>query len=244
MWRRCLDILAQGIDSDGRPSAIVPTDVPSSLYGQAMHLPMSIREYYMATGDRSLIVDTADALRRYLAYCESNMTREDLFVAPSWSWHWVDWAPLDHRAYSLPVNALLVMACMDAERLAGVIGDRALATVASRIAARVRRAIAAFYDNKAGAFRSHIEPRTKLDIPPLKPNSLTSELAKTLTHNVHGNVLAAVAGCGTAAREAVGACARGGAFRAGRRARQRDRHGLRGHTPVAALRRPGTARPR
>jgi hypothetical protein len=198
MWRRCLDLIAQGIDSDGRPSGVVPTEVPSSLYGQAMHLPVSIHEYYMATGDRSLVADAAPAIGRYLALCEKHVTGEDLFVPPAWSWFWEDWAPIDKRPYSLPINALLVLCCDAAGRLAAIAGDSGLAALAARISRRVRRAISRFYDAKRRAFRSHIEPRKKLVLPPLKPNSRASALPMTVTHNVHGNVLAAVTGCGTA----------------------------------------------
>jgi len=201
MWRRCLALIAEGIDSDGRPSAVVPTDVPSSLYGQAMHLPISIRDYYMATGDRSLLIETAAALRRYLEFCARYMTREDLFIPPTWSWHWLDWAPIDNRPYSLPVNALLVLSCDASAQIARVIGDKGLASVASKIGPVVRRAIARFYDAKARAFRSHIEPRTRLTLPPFKPNSRSTEVAMSVMHGVHGNVLAALGACGTAAMQ-------------------------------------------
>ena len=56
MWRRCLALVAEGIDCDGRPSAVVPTDVPSSLYGQAMHLPVSIRNTTWRPGTGRYVV--------------------------------------------------------------------------------------------------------------------------------------------------------------------------------------------
>ena len=199
MWRRCLDLIAQGIDAQGRPSAVVPTDVPSSLFGQAMVLPVALDEYYMATADDSLLRSSADALARYLSQCERHVTADDLFVTPSWAWHWVDWAPIDQRHYSLPVNALLVLACDASERIADAVGDSPLAAQAARLGRRVRKALSAFYDPKRRAFRTHIAPRTRLVIPPLKPNSLTSAVAISVTHGVHGNVLAALAGAGTIA---------------------------------------------
>ncbi len=199
MWRRCLDLIGQGVDPEGRPAAIVPTDVPSSLFDQTMHWVLSIREYYMATGDETLLDATAAPLRRYLSMCARHVTKDNVFVPPAWSWHWLDWAPIDKRPYSLPVNALLVMACDAACHIAGVTGDNKMRRVASGMGKNIRKAIGAFWDPREEAFRSHIAPKTRLVMPALKPNSRTPESSMAITHNVHSNILATVAGCGTPA---------------------------------------------
>jgi hypothetical protein len=199
MWRHCLDLIGQGIDPDGRPSAVVPADIPSSLFGQTMYWVISAGEYYRATADASLPAGIAGPLQRYLRQCRQNMMAEDLFVPPAHSWHWVDWAPIDNREYSLPANALLAMACQEAAGMAKVIGDRALGKLASDIRRRLLRAIPRFFDKKAQAFRSRIEPRRKLNLPPGRLSNRSSDLAKSLSHNVYANVLAYRCGAGTAA---------------------------------------------
>jgi hypothetical protein len=198
-WRYCLDLVGQGIDPDGRPSAVVPTDVPSSLFCQTMFWVISLYEYYMATGDAAVLADCAGALSRFLNCCRQNLTAENLFVPPAYSWHWLDWAPIDKRPYSMPINALLVLASDAAVRIAAGIGNRPLLNLAGDLARRLRLAIPSFFDHRQRAFRSHLEPRKKLNLQPEKPNSRTSDLAKTLSHNIYSNILPALAGCGAPA---------------------------------------------
>ena len=197
MWRHCLDLIAQGVDADGRPSAVVPSDIPSSLFCQQMHWVMSIFEYYLVTGDKTLLQSVDPAVYRYMKHCAEFITKDGLFVPPGHSWHWLDWAEVDKRPYSLPINGLLVLASDAAVNISKVTGNRELSRSAKITALRLRKAIPAFYDKKEKAFRSHIKPKSKLLLATERPSSATGEVAKSLTHNIHSNVLAARANCGS-----------------------------------------------
>jgi hypothetical protein len=146
-----------------------------------------------------LLVATNAALFRFLNECARHITDENLFVPPSYSWHWLDWAPVDKRPYSLPINALLSLACQRAEEIAIVVGDPALRRLVSRMAKSLNKAISAFFDPQAQAFRSHIEPQKRLTMAPMRPGSRTSEESTRFHHNVHGNVFATLAGAGSPA---------------------------------------------
>ncbi|MCE5272514.1 hypothetical protein LLH00_14640 [bacterium] len=201
MWRNCLSLIALGVDSQGNPAAVVPTDCPSPLMDQSMHWVVSCWEYYLAGGDISLLREVEAPLARFLGLCEHGLTAEDLYVPPGYSWHYVDWAVLDKRPYSLPVNALLLRAAQYAGRIAQALGSEPLAALAGRIGARLRPALGRFFSPEERAFLSRIEPRQPLRLPPSKPNSVNPK-GPIPRANLHGNVLCIVTGCGTEAQRA------------------------------------------
>ncbi|GEM_PF-2848261 len=199
MWQRCNNLIIDGIDPDGRPSAVVPADIPSSLYDQTMHWVLSLEEYHMATGDGSLLIEAADPLARLLRRCEQNMTADDLFVPPAESWHWLDWAAIDKRPYSLPVNALLALTAKAAMRIAEVVGHELLRTIAVNIHRRLVRSIPEFFDASRQAFRSQQSPRRPLHLPLERNNNRTTDIARRNTHSLHANLYSAMTGFGGAA---------------------------------------------
>ncbi len=94
MWRHCLELVAQGIDADGIPNAVVPAGYSFMvLIDQALYWVHSCKEYYWATGDRAFLAQQAPAIQRLLHFCQQHMTGDNLFIPPSFAWHWVDWAP-------------------------------------------------------------------------------------------------------------------------------------------------------
>ena len=199
MWRRCNSLIIDGIDPDGRPSAVVPADIPSSLYDQTMHWVLSLEDYHLATGDASLLTDAADPLTRLLRRCEQNMTADDLFIPPAESWHWLDWAAIDKRPYSLPVNSLLALTAGTAMRIAGITGHAPLGALAANIHRRLGRSIPAFFDARRQAFRSQQSPRRPLRLPLERDNNRTTDIARRNTHSLHANLYSAMTGFGSAA---------------------------------------------
>ena len=199
MWRRCNQLIMDGIDPEGRPSAVVPADVPSSLYDQTLHWILSLEDYYMATGDRSVLAEAADPLTRLFERCRRNMTDEDLFIPPADSWHWLDWAPIDKRPYSLPVNALLALAAGAATRIAGIITHAQLGEVAGGIHRRLSRSIPLFFDVDRQAFRSRRPPRHALRLPLERDNNRTTDVAQRNSHSVHASLYSAMTGFGSLA---------------------------------------------
>ncbi len=199
MWRNCLNLIALGVDSQGNPAAVVPTDCPSPLMDQTMHWVASCWEYYLASGDISLLQEVEAPLARFLGLCARGLTGEGLYVPPGYSWHYVDWAVLDKRPYSLPVNALLLRAAQYARRIANSIDSQPLESVAGLIETTLRPALGRFFSPQDKAFLSRIEPKEPLRLPPSKPNSVNPK-GPIPRANLHGNVLCIVTGCGTEAQ--------------------------------------------
>ncbi len=200
MWRRCLALIAQGVDEDGIPSAIVPAR-PSfmSLFDQTMAWVMSCWDYYLASGDLSLLQEVAAPMERFLRLCARQMTPEGLFVPPEYSWHWVDWAPIDKRPYALAVNAMLLVAAQAAQKIGDSLASEGLRSCAAEIIARLEQALPLFYDEERGCYRAHLPPRKPLLISqPLGwPGGAPGE---AVTHNLHGNALLLWAGLGSEER--------------------------------------------
>ena len=202
MWRHCLSLIAQGIDEAGNPCSVVPAHQSFlCIFDQAMLWLVSCREYYMATDDVSLLEEITPAIERFLALCERHITTEDLFVPPTWSWHWVDWAPIDKRAYSLPVNTLLLLAANTATKIAATVEHPGLQELAYRIGNRLRPQIAAFYDRQAGAFSARLEPGVAVSREHPRSSMKMENPARPAdhpaAHGIHGNILACLTGCGS-----------------------------------------------
>lgn len=190
MWRRCLALIAQGIDQDGIPHAVVPHGPTGAvLMDQSFYFVVSCLDYVKATGDRTLAAEVASAIGRMLARCRSGLTAEGLYVPPAWSWHWVDWAPIPKEAYSLPINALLLLAAE-----AGVALGVDETCGAGEIAGRLRQSLPRFWDAAAGCFANRVEPC--VDVGP--QGTFNPHAMPPLSHGLHGNALALLAGIGTA----------------------------------------------
>jgi len=194
MWRRCLSLIGQGIDSDGIPSAVVPAQKTYMiLFDQAFTWVRSCLKYCEASKDLSLLEEVSPKITSLLYLCEKHITEEDLFSPPDYSWHFVDWAPIDKRPYSLPVNALLIMAADAGEKIGSLVNNENLERLSLRIANRLRNAAQSFYSEEDKAFITHIEP--KEEIP---HNSFGFiEAHQKLRCVIHGNSLAITAKIGT-----------------------------------------------
>jgi hypothetical protein len=196
MWRRCLALIAQGIDEQGYPKSVVPSDTSfMCLVDQAHVWLISCLRYAEATGDDSLTAEIADAAHRLIAMCAAHVTADGLYAPPPSSWHFVDWAPIDRRPYSLPANALLVVAADAAAKLGQRIGHADLLREATALAETLRPNLAAFYEDAEGSFRSHLAAATE-------PRHVARVFSgpETVPYAIHGTVLAVLAGAGTPAQ--------------------------------------------
>jgi alpha-L-rhamnosidase len=196
MWRHCLKLVAMGIDQDGNPAAVVPTDCPSPLMGQTMHWVTSSYEYFLATGEKSLLEEIEEPLVRFLRLCKSGITAENLYIPPGYSWHWVDWASIDKRPYSLPINGLLLWASQYAVKIGSAVGSNRLKTLAGDMQKSLAKGISSFFSPGEKAFLSRIEPKLPLSLPPVKPNSVNPK-GPLPEANIHGNILSIITGCGS-----------------------------------------------
>lgn len=194
MWRRCLLLISEGIDSDGIPSAVVPAQQSFMImFDQAFSWVRSCLKYYEASGDIFLLEEVADKIYRLLARCKKHITDENLFSPPDYSRHWVDWAPIDKRPYSLPINALLILAADSGEKIGELVNDKNLSGVSLKIATRLRKGAQRFYSKDEKAFITHIEPKEEISY-----NSFGFvEAHQEKKCVIHGNSLAISAKIGT-----------------------------------------------
>jgi len=203
MWRRCLILIAQGIDEDGIPKSIVPSEYSyMCLFDQAFGWVCSCMEYYMMSGDVQFLEETAGPIERFIRQCEKYMTREDLFCPPDYSWYWVDWAPIDKTPYSLPINCLFLLAVDIAASIAEEIQSEILYDLAHNLTIRLRSAINRFYDDEMKCYKARIKPEMPLPSGNPMNNYMTGK--EIPAHNIHGNALACLSKCGSA-RERHGA---------------------------------------
>ncbi|MBI3944468.1 MAG: hypothetical protein HY321_00965 [Armatimonadetes bacterium] len=205
LWRRCLALVGQGVDEDGIPRAVVPSDFSNHvLVDQTLEWVASCRHYHLASGDAGLLEEVAAPLLRLLRLCELHMTPEDLFVPPDYGWHWVDWSGFDRRPYSLPVNGMLLRAAQCAAAIGGALGHAALAETGERVARRLGAAIPRFFDEEGGCFRTRIAPeipsvmeRRPVAIAPLEKYNQEAAAGRLPGHDLHSNALACLTGSGT-----------------------------------------------
>ncbi len=194
LWRRSLAVLAQTTDPDGAVHSIgAARNVPHTLADQTCFYVINCLEYAKAAGDVSLLCETAPVLERFLLMLESGMTDDGLLLYPARSWHFVDWAGIDRRPYSLPFNCLALLAARAMTEIASLIGEPERGEVGKRLAARLERSLTRFYDPEAGCFLCHIEPT----VPPPPYNTFGFKESDTeFPHGLHANIFALWAGIG------------------------------------------------
>ena len=181
--------------ADGVPRTVVPAGQSfMALFDQALLWVRSCDRFWEATGDAAFREAIVPATTRLLERCRQEITADGLFVPPAFSWHWVDWAPLDKRPYSLAVNALLLLAAHHAVSLAQ--GDERLTKTCAALMQHLEPNLVRFYDINCGCFRAHLPPNADL---PAQAGPFADSGAG-LAHDLHGNALACLAGVGTAAQ--------------------------------------------
>ena len=198
MWRHCLELVAQGIDADGIPNAVVPAGYSFMvLIDQALYWVHSCKEYYWATGDRAFLARQAPAIQRLLHFCKQHMTEDGLFIPSSFAWHWVDWAPLNKQPYSMPINGLLLLAAQAANALANEAQGQfgALQALSQALCDQLCASLLAFYDAQENCFRAHLPAGG--DHPVSSINRSTP-----VTFDLHSNALACLTGLGSPAQRA------------------------------------------
>jgi len=196
MWRRCLVLIAQGVDEDGIPKAVVPSEYTyMSLFDQAFHWVHSCWEYYLVSGDYSFLEEVVQPIDRLIKLSNSYITVEGLFNPPEYSWHWVDWAPINKKPYSLPINCLLLLASDATSNMAKAVSHDALNLTTQTISEKLRNGISRFYDNEGDCFKASIEP--KVSLPDGNPMNYYGNEGIEIKYDLHGNSLACLTKCGT-----------------------------------------------
>ncbi len=162
MWRNSMLSIGRSIDKFGIPKSLAIPGSDVVLMDQNLIWVHYCLEYYRCTGDLEFIKQVYEPVFKMLGYCESCVTEEDLFIPPMGTWHYIDWAKVNKLPYSLPVNALYILACDAASAMAKLLGYDAEEQEFSARANRVRLACNSFFDQKEGAFLCHIDPKTEI----------------------------------------------------------------------------------
>ena len=193
MWRNVLKLIFQGIDPDGIPKAVVPSEYSNMcLYDQTFTAVANINDYYMASGDDTLLADVRDAIFRFLQNCQGLLTNDGLFVPPDFSWHFVDWANIDKTPYSLPINALLYRAADSTKHWAAVIDDDSLLTLANDITATMQGPMQQFFDAEKGRFSCTVAPTVNI----VRHDTFSPGLYESsFDYSIHANSLALYLDC-------------------------------------------------
>lgn len=193
MWRANLSLILDSIDETGHPTSIAVSAIRHSLFDQELFFVMNLLDYAKATGDFSLIIERIAQIIAFMRLMYSGITDENLYSHPKECWHFIDWAEIDKRPYSLPINCLLILAAEASIELAGIAGSDELRQIAQSTISRVRPELERFYDKDRGCFICHIEPKTELEYN----DFLFKESDKNTPDGLHANIFALAARAGT-----------------------------------------------
>ncbi len=162
MWKRSMVDIARAISPEGIPLTLaVPGDY--TLFDQNLIWVDYCLQYYTYTQDLDFVKEVFPSICRMLDYCDEWVTEENLYIPPMFSWHYIDWAKIDKRPYSLPVNALYIIANTAAEKLAKILENQEYSEIFKARAERIRLASVKFFDDNKQAFICHVEPKLALD---------------------------------------------------------------------------------
>lgn len=151
VWKESLRLIGEGITSDGVPCAVVPAEVSHiALTDQTFAWISSLEDYYMISGDRKFIREMRTGVMNFLRLMRQYTGENGLFAPPQWSWHFIDWAQVDRRPWSLAVNAMLYTALVSANNL---YKDK----FTGEFAELVKSGLMKFWDDKKGYFINHLD---------------------------------------------------------------------------------------
>lgn len=193
MWRANLALILDSIDETGHPTSIAVSDIKHSLFDQELFFVINLLDYTKSTGDEGLIIEHYLQIFAFMKLMNSGITDENLYSHPKECWHFIDWAEIDKRPYSLPINCLLILAAEASVELARIAGNDGLRQIAQNIISRVRPGLERFYDKDRECFICRIEPKTALEYN----DFLFKESDRNTPDCLHANIFALAARAGT-----------------------------------------------
>lgn len=151
VWKESLRLIGEGINDDGVPCAVVPAEVSHlTLVDQTFSWINSLEQFFMISGDEKFIGEMRNGVMKFLRLMREYVNDEGLFAPPLWSWHFIDWAEVDRRPWSLAVNAMLYAALISANKL---YRDK----FTGEFAELVKSGLMKFWDDKKGYFINHLD---------------------------------------------------------------------------------------
>lgn len=120
LQRQFLTQVAEGQRNDGLARMVSPGDIPTT----AITIPdysllwiLGLDRFLESTGDLLLVERVMPEIERTLSWFERASMGEAL-VSDVPEWHFIEWADVDRRGWSMPINALYCGALRSAARLA------------------------------------------------------------------------------------------------------------------------------
>lgn len=122
LQRQFLTQVAEGQRPDGLARMVSPGDIPAT----AITIPdytllwvIGVDRYLQASGDCELVERLLPHIELALAWFE-RMAGGGMLVRDMPEWHFIEWADVDRRGWSMPLNALYCGALQSAARLAEI----------------------------------------------------------------------------------------------------------------------------
>ncbi|MBO5667664.1 MAG: hypothetical protein J6S43_00895, partial [Lentisphaeria bacterium] len=156
VWKESLRLIGENISADGIPAAVVPAGVSHLvLVDQTFCWINSLEQYFMISGDENFIREMHLPVMNFLRLMRQFTTEQGLFAPPLWSWHFIDWAEVDLRPWSLAINAMLYSALISAERLSG--SSENDGKFLSEFRELSQCGLSYFWDEEKGYYRNHLD---------------------------------------------------------------------------------------
>jgi len=123
---------------------------------------MTVWDYYFQTGDKSLIAEQADRIRRALSYFEDITAANGLLPYDNRYWLFLDWADIFKQGYPTVYNIFYFWALKTAAKLFDLIGEHEEAARYRALGRAVRAAIMThLFDARTATFYGGLDFRGK-----------------------------------------------------------------------------------
>jgi alpha-L-rhamnosidase len=163
LHRRFLLAAAEGQRADGLLRMFFPGDIAP----EAVTIPdytllwiIGAERYFVQSGDLATIEQIVPAIERALAWFD-RLRGTDILLGEVPLWHFIEWADLDRRGRSAPINILLAGALKAAASLARFCRRPTLAGRWRKQAASIGRALdRSHWDEERGVYVDSVDPLT------------------------------------------------------------------------------------
>lgn len=122
---------------------------------------MSIRDYYLFTGDRTIIAEVFPKVKRLIDWFEAHKDAFGLLTDLP-HWNFIDWTAGELKGTITAQNCLYYKALVDASELATLVGDNDSATAFSTRAEELKSAInSRLFDKSRGMYAEYYSEKDK-----------------------------------------------------------------------------------
>jgi len=196
LHRQFLDQICEGQRPDGLARMVSPGDIAANsvtIPDYTLLWLIGTARYFQATGDADGIAGMMPSIEKALARFER--CRDDSgLIADVPEWHFIEWANIDRRGYSMPFNALYVGALKAVVQLAHAVDRPALAAQCTNAARQVTGALNRLHWNEErGAYVDSVDPGTGQQRPRVSQHAnALALLFEIAPRERHAQILSAI----------------------------------------------------